>query len=557
MNFDDRLATVLATDARGAHDRAVRWRQLVDLVARADPEANPHLIGQAITALRDGRDQIAVASRAAAARAIAGRTLPTALLALFAGDALEVAAPLLTSGKLDAEILDAASPEVRRFMRAMKSDVAESPVPQAPPPVPPQSAPAEPVAGVPTIGDFVARIERLRNERGTAPEVPPIADSAAPAAPEVVVPEQTEPNVQSSDAATPPPIPAPIIPSPARVSEIDEASPALFRWECGAGGEIGWVEGAPRGPLVGRSIARGERGDGVDAEVERAFARRTPFRDATLALPDAGAVGGQWLISGVPAFAPADGRFVGYRGIARRAEMLEPKAIVAAPKSPLDPAALRELVHEIKTPLNAIIGFAEIIDGQYLGPAQTGYRTRAAEIVAQAHLLLAAIDDLDFAARLRGQGGRREGEMGEGVALEEYFAALAAAIQLHAEQRGARVVIEHSLESNRLLLDRELVERLVERFAEAVFASAARDETLRLDVRGDGDAAVFSLTRPVGLKNTDDSALTNGNRAAMALRLVAGLAQIVGGSLVREEARLLLRLPLTAPVGPEGFEPPT
>ena len=122
--------------------------------------------------------------------------------------------------------------------------------------------------------------------------------------------------------------------------------------------------------------------EGVDRDVERAFARRAPFRDASLALPDVGVVAGRWLISGVPAFAQGDGRFVGYRGIARRAEALA-DSVVAVRPGPLDPAALRELVHEIKTPLNAIIGFAEIIDGQYLGPAQSGYRARAAEIVVR------------------------------------------------------------------------------------------------------------------------------------------------------------------------------
>ncbi len=69
-----------------------------------------------------------------------------------------------------------------------------------------------------------------------------------------------------------------------------------------------------------------------------------------------------------------------------------------------DAEALRETIHEIKTPLNAIIGFAEIIDGQYLGPAHRNYRHRAAEIVAQARTLLAAIEDLDFAARLQARG---------------------------------------------------------------------------------------------------------------------------------------------------------
>ena len=72
-----------------------------------------------------------------------------------------------------------------------------------------------------------------------------------------------------------------------------------------------------------------------------------------------------------------------------------------------DPDSLRELVHEIKTPLNAIIGFAEIIEGQYLGPADRGYRERAAEIVGQARLLLTAIDDLDFAAKVHSREPRQ------------------------------------------------------------------------------------------------------------------------------------------------------
>ena len=55
---------------------------------------------------------------------------------------------------------------------------------------------------------------------------------------------------------------------------VPAEAPALFRWECGPSGEIAWVEGAPRGPLIGRSIARvqDEDGDRVDEEVVRAFA---------------------------------------------------------------------------------------------------------------------------------------------------------------------------------------------------------------------------------------------------------------------------------------------
>ena len=182
-------------------------------------------------------------------------------------------------------------------------------------------------------------------------------------------------------------------------------APALFRWECGPSGEIAWVEGAPRGSLIGRSIARPQdiEGDRLDEDVIRAFAMRAPFRDGLLVLGGDGLVSGEWKISGVPAFEPADGRFAGYRGIALR----DLPAAPAPDRSQIlsDPDSLRELVHEIKTPLNAIIGFAEIIDGQFLGPADLRYRERAGEIVSQARILLGAIDDLDFAAKVHSAPG--------------------------------------------------------------------------------------------------------------------------------------------------------
>ena len=43
---------------------------------------------------------------------------------------------------------------------------------------------------------------------------------------------------------------------------------------------------------------------------------------------------------------------------------------------------------------------AEMIDGQYMGPAASAYRSRAADIMEQAQSLLSAVDDLDTAARI-------------------------------------------------------------------------------------------------------------------------------------------------------------
>ena len=228
----------------------------------------------------------------------------------------------------------------------------------------------------------------------------------------------------------------------ARPAAACQGSPALFRWECGPGGEIAWVEGAPRGPLIGRSIARQQENDGdrVDADVVRAFAMRAPFRDALLRVAGAGPVAGEWKISGIPAFEPSDGRFAGYRGVALRDTPVA--AAAAAPREAIpevlsDPDSLRELVHEIKTPLNAIMGFAEIIEGQYLGPADRGYRERAAEIGRQARLLLTAIDDLDFAAKVHSAKGSTRERVDLG-ALVDRAAARAARNCRQARDRGRR-----------------------------------------------------------------------------------------------------------------------
>ncbi|HWH18868.1 MAG TPA: histidine kinase dimerization/phospho-acceptor domain-containing protein, partial [Allosphingosinicella sp.] len=184
-------------------------------------------------------------------------------------------------------------------------------------------------------------------------------------------------------------------------------SPARsFRWEADSEGLIFWVEGAPRGPLVGQSIASPAPpgGFGVDGQAAGAFKRRAPFRDARFSVAGEGAASGDWRISGVAFFDPKRGNFLGYRGSARRPRMDE----TAARSTParglfgthLPPDALRQLIHELRTPLNAIVGFAEMIEGEYLGPAGESYRTRANTIRGEAGRLLAAVDDLDTAAQI-------------------------------------------------------------------------------------------------------------------------------------------------------------
>lgn len=515
MRFDDRLRTVMTQPVADAHDRTVRWRQLVDLLSRPHDEIDPALLDAALTMVRTGLKSVARATRAATARSIAGRASEPRLIAIFAEDRLDVAAPLLAAAPLNeagwAAVLSSASDEVSAFIHTIRGDIAAAPEPSAETP-PAAAAPEDPA---PSIGDMVARIERLKSKR----EVPAVED-------EGMVDE--------------PPLP---------VAKFEPTTgPGLFRWECDASGQIGWVDGAPRGALIGRSLP-GD--DSAPRELVRAFTDRLPFEGAPISLPTL-ALDGEWRLSGIPAFSPVDGRFLGYRGIARREGQGETPGVPPGPVIGGDAEALRETIHEIKTPLNAIIGFAEIIDGQYLGPAHRSYRQRAAEIVAQARTLLAAIEDIDFAARLQG-GGKGEGEP---TALVDILPPLVEEWANRASVREIQLRIAPLNGQARLKLDGDLANRLLKRFIGAVVEAGASGELINIDALEDLGRLSISVTRPASTSHLSDAQLfdpsfsTDAERQesrlglGFALRLVRGLVRLAGGDLRLSQSQLTLILPL-------------
>lgn len=517
MRFDDRLNTVLAQPAANAHDRTVRWRQLVELLARAADLGSP-AAQQALAEVRSEAPAIDEQLRAAAARAIARPQLPTELVAAFAADSVTVAAPVLAAVALSPEqwavVLASASAGSRRFVLALHPELPEvQPGAEAKPararkaaPSPEPVGEAEPAAAaVPSIGEVLARIERIRQER------------QRPA------PERRQPRARPAGAV--------------------RGAPVLFRWECGPSGEIAWVDGIPRGALVGRSLANPGEHNGVDKRLQRAFALRAPFRDAALHVSGEGPAAGSWKLSGVPAFEPADGRFAGYRGVATRPAEEEAEG-PGRVRPQLDDDSLRELVHELKTPLNAIIGFAEIIEGQYLGPAGDSYRARAAEIVAQARLLLSAIEDLDLAAQLRSGSG--EGSADLKALLTELLPEL--------KERSVRVGASFELSLSRTVgqcsVDAKVLERLVRRYCGALIDAAASRERLQVVASCDVGQCVILANRPQSLRGLSEQelfgpAVAEGDILAggFALKLVRGIAQTVGGDLRLAGDRVALVLP--------------
>jgi His Kinase A (phospho-acceptor) domain len=507
VRFDDRLLTVLNQPAANRHDIAVRWRQLVDLVARAGSSATNAAVSQALDSIRSDASNVDEGLRAAAARAVASLPLPLGLLEYFASDRLSVSAPVLAAATLDAAqwrgIMRTADEETRRFIATLhpelRSEVAQEPSPsdltnaliEAPAENP------SPTTVTPSLHEVVQRIERRRRTRST---------------------------------------------NAGRAMVSGEGAPALFRWECGPGGEIAWVDGAPRGALIGRSIARGhsDSGDRLDPEVARAFNLRAPFRDAALTFAGESQISGDWKISGVPAFDPADGRFRGYRGIALReaetADEMDPATEFLS-----DPDSLRELVHEIKTPLNAIIGFAEIIDGQYLGPAEARYRERARDIVRHARLLLTAIDDLDFAARVRSsEAGQRLVNLGE--LLEQ----MTPAVRDLATSRNVEVDGSRATRDAMAAAEPELADRLIFRMCSALIERAEPGERLLLGIDRADEHWRVSITLPKSLSGLAEDQLLGGDPnfdQGFGLRLLRGLARLAEAELVASPGLVSLLFP--------------
>lgn len=535
MRFDDTIATVLAQPADTAVRRTAIWQQLVDLLAqrRADPASEGARRGYAL--LRAQRGAIDPAVRRRSARSLAGLAIDPELVAFFAEDHAAVAAPLIAGARLSDEAWLALVPRLGPAARALlrhRQDVgpdvrralglfgpSDFVIDRQPEPAPAAAAPPEQSES--QIRELVERIEAFRRHR----------EEAGPA------------------------------PLPAMPAEPVEG----FRWESGSDGIIVWVEGAPRGPLVGQGIAAiAEPGQpGVDGQAAGAFEKRSPFRDARFSVAGEGPAAGDWRISGVPYFDPARGNFLGYRGTARRPRLDEVArggaglagSGVFGSQLPAD--ALRQLIHELRTPLNAILGFAEMIEGQYLGPAAMPYRAEASDIMDQARRLLSAVDDLDTAARLETRRLDLEDSAVDAAAL---IARLHESYAKVARQRGSELslVIAPGLPPARV--EPGAAERMFSRTLAATIGLAEAGETIALTMaatqRAKRPMVRLAVDRPQAIAGVSEAALLDPGYSpegdwpaapalglGFALRLVRNLAEAVGGALVIDPDRIALYLP--------------
>ncbi|MCW6529273.1 sensor histidine kinase [Sphingomonas sp. MMSM20] len=559
MRFDDSLKTVLAADASTPFGAQAAFRQIADLAARGRIEETPELLAR----LRELRERVPLAVRAAAARALALATPSAGLVAVFAEDDQSVAAPVLRAARLDdanwCALLPSLGPTGRAILRhrddlseavtralesfgpadfALGHDRAEAePVEAAPAEVieehpvvssapPPQPAPLAAVLGIEPatapgggfqIAALVDRIAAFRQLHGEHP---------------VATAEPVEPRAAEPAAAAP----------------IER-----FGFETDASGVIRWVDAAPRAAVIGIGFLT-PGGDGrphVDGVASGAFRHRTAFNDARLSIAGRSALAGDWRISGVPMFDPASGRFVGFRGAARRPRVDEGAIGRRADNGGVE--GLRRLVHELRSPTNAIAGFSELIETAMLGPVPDVYRQRAAAIRTQAADLVGAIEDLELAARIEGDAlDLHEGAVALAPLLARTLDELAPLMRL----RGCTVDLAPVPPALALACDERIAERLVGRLVAALIASAADGERLAIDVRDEGADVAIDITRPLALATIPDTALLTLDAerevempgapllgTGFAIRLARNLATELGGALIIDADRLTLRLP--------------
>src|SRR5690606_4544613 len=207
-----------------------------------------------------------------------------------------------------------------------------------------------------------------------------------------------------------------------------------FDFSTDASGVVDWADPAIAPLTVGLTLG-GPR-PGAVAELDemgaRELARRLPLRDRRLTLVGLPEIAGVWRIDAAPFFRQETGQFAGYRGRLRR---LPPPSELTAPASS-QADRMRQLLHELRTPVNAIQGFAELIQQQMFGSAPNEYRALAAAIAVDAARLMAGFDEIDRLAKL--ETGALQLEPGESD-WREVVATILRRLDGVLRPRGARI----------------------------------------------------------------------------------------------------------------------
>lgn len=354
--------------------------------------------------------------------------------------------------------------------------------------------------------------------------------------------------------------PAAVAPPAPPVEQPQASAPVAvveWTWESDARGQIMSASGAGRA-VIGQKLAD----ISSDSALQQAVMRHVPFRNLAVILPALETVR-PWALSAIPNFDLRNGNFQGFRGTARRLSVQEEERAQALQRVPsglfgtgVSFEKLSAMAHEVRTPLNAIMGFAQLIDVQALGPASETYRHSAQLILNQSDRLLDALDDLIDATRLvRGRMQYHAEEVDVGRLVRDIGRRYAS----FAHRRGSLLDVLMAPGLPHAWTDPALLERALGRLLTAVLAMGGQGECMWLSLRaGARDNLTITLTRPQALVDWPADQLLRPDQAPRAgvdppllglgfsLRLVRQLCGLMGGALVLEPHQFLIEIPALA-----------
>lgn len=557
------------------------WRQLIDLLAQHPTGHPPEIVAEGLIATYRLGKKLTVAQREAGVAALNGRLRSPALLQLLAGDAPQVAAAAIRAAHLSDEEWSELVPELpvraRGFLRSRGGLGPKTRLALATWAGADFRLSADPTLAPASLDDAMAESRTLPADTAEREDARLHNDLAKKAAVETETADRAIARASSAAKTGVSQIGAivqrieqwkrnrPGVDSP-RLPLGDEdydahASPVTeIRFETDDSGTIIWVEGAPRGAIVGTDIARPayDDGPGPDAYGAAAFAQRMPMENARMNLRGSAIVDGDWRITAAPFFDAHSGRFRGFRGLMRRPAEHEQPALTAAARK-RQGESMQQIVHELRTPLGAISGFAEIIEQQLFGPVDPEYRGLASAILADARKLLSGFEDISTAARLDADNLEIDPGQTDSAWLATTLRHRLAAIS---DSSGVVVNLIFADPVRPFAVEREFAERIFARLFSAIIVAGKAGEVIHgrcKTLLGARVTNCLTLELPEKLRRLSEDALlgagpTDGDGDAQdalspllglgfSLRLVRNLARKVGGDLRFQNEQALLILP--------------
>ncbi|QYJ08270.1 sensor histidine kinase [Qipengyuania flava] len=582
MHFDDRLATVLRNRAAGERAAKTQFRQLLDLLGERPQAGDPALKAAAYLRLIALAEIIPTADRAAMVGENGWRFRNPELVRWFGEAHPSIAGAALYRAQLSGEEWEELIPRLpiraRGFLRHRR-DLPEAavrvldrlgvsdralPLPPDLPQVEPE--PVEAPVENDELGELEPLILRPANENPSediaepasqeeaAPEPEPVVEAQEPL-PAAAAPEKSDgiralvERIETFRKARAPASAqgdAPTLPMAGLEDITPRKAVEAFAFGTNSEGRIDWAEGDIAPMVIGLDLSQRRDGGEPGEDFASAFLNRQPVREAALALRGAEAIEGDWIVDAAPRFTRGEGRFYGYVGRFRRAV------------APVDDRAqrgadrLRQLLHELRTPVNAMQGYAEVIQQQVFGPTPHEYRALAASIAGDSARILAGFDELDRLARL--ETGALDLEPGESD-----FAAIARTqseqLQSVLGPRVARFDTEFTDQPAPLALAKSEAEMLGWRILATLAGATGAGEAIALTLALEDDQVTLRAQLPAKLAQAENvfasevrsggSTLSSGIfGAGFSLRLARAEARAAGGELSRVDERLVLTLPL-------------